>query len=55
MLCPKYLKKLERQKKKQEEELEKMYQEFLSQNDYDKIIKEDWKVVLYKKVAEFII
>ena len=33
------------------------YKKFISDNEgkFDKILKEDWKVVLYKKVAEFII
>ncbi len=36
---------------------EQAYKDFLEQNKwlYDKIFKEDWKVVLYKRVAEFII
>ncbi len=36
---------------------EQAYKDFLEKNKwlFDKIIKEDWKVVLYKKVAEFII
>ncbi len=44
----------EEQKRLQKEE---SYRKFLKDNEwkFDKIVKEDWKVVLYKKVAEFII
>ena len=37
-------------------EKEKKYQDFLKKNEgnYDKIIKEEWKVVLYKKIDEFL-
>jgi len=45
--------------KQQQEKLEKekKYKDFLFNNEwsYDKIIKEDWKVILYKKIDEFII
>ncbi len=36
---------------------EQAYKDFLEKNKwlFDKIVKEDWKVVLYKKVAEFVI
>lgn len=36
---------------------EQAYKDFLEKNKwlFDKIVKEDWKVVLYKKVSEFII
>jgi len=39
-----------------EEKVDK-YKEWLKENEwnYDKIIKEEWKVILYKKVSEFII
>lgn len=42
---------------KQRLEKEVWYKNFLKQNEwlFDKIIKEDWKVVLYKQIAEFII
>lgn len=47
-----------KEKEEQERlEKEKKYQNFLKKYEwqFDKIIKEDWKVVLWKKVAEFII
>ena len=44
--------------KENQERLEKEtnYKNFLKENEwsFDKIIKEDWKIILYKKVAEFI-
>ena len=57
------LKELEKRKKQEEIkkqkklEKEKNYQDFLKKNEgnFDKIIKEDWKIVLYKKIDEFII
>lgn len=57
-------KRVEEERKKQEEiekqkklEKEKKYQDFLKKNEgnFDKIVKEDWKIVLYKKIDEFII
>lgn len=38
-------------------EKEQKYKQFLKQNEwkYDKIIREEWKVILYKKISEFII
>ena len=57
-------KRVEEERKKQEEiekqkklEKEKNYQDFLKKNEgnFDKIVKEDWKIVLYKKIDEFII
>lgn len=54
-----YLKQAEETRKKEQERLEKEenYKKFIKDNEgkFDKIIKEDWKVVLYKKVSEFII
>lgn len=47
----------EKVQKLEQERLEKEtgYKNFLKENEwmFDKIIKEDWKIVLYKKVAEF--
>lgn len=57
-------KKAEEERLKKEEaekqaklEKEKKYQDFLKKNEgnFDKIVKEDWKIVLYKKIDEFII
>lgn len=49
----------ERNEKAEQEKLEKekKYQDFLKANEwkFDKIVKEDWKIVLYKNIAEFII
>jgi len=50
--------KIQAEKAEQEKlEKETKYKKFLSSHEwqFDKIIKEDWKVILYKKVAEFII
>lgn len=61
--------KLEKEKREQEEKIKKeqednkrlsqeeLYKSFLKENEwkYDKIIKEEWKVVLYKAVSEFLI
>jgi len=50
--------RIEAEKEKQEKlEKETKYKEFLAKNEwnFDKIFKEDWKIILYKKVDEFLI